>query len=367
MKKLLLAFFVLYSFSTEAQISIVANDFANAGDTARMSVAVWNPLLDYKTTGANYTWNFSELEWQSQYVDSFRNPTFTHPFYAFTFSNLPINPYQSNIALKQDNLLTSIPIINTIFTEPYSFFLKNNNYYRQKGMGMKISGIATSVPFSKPDTLYHFPIEFGNTDSANSAYTVKIPQLGSYTHKQKRVNEADGWGKLTTPFGTFDVVRVRTEIRGVDSLHIDSLSFGFAVQNDIVREYKWIGKNEKEPLLQIFTQAGFFGQIQTFEFVTKIIYRDSARFLPTDLAGTLSPTNIQIYPNPASDVVYIQLSDIAPNIQCHIYDLQGRLVYETQVERNSIQIIGTTAWSKGLYIVQLSASGQTVQKKLVVE
>lgn len=367
MKKNLLFVIAVNVLWLRAQVSITATDFANAGDTARMSVAVWNPLLDYKTTGANHTWDFSELEWQSQYVDSFRNPTFTHPFYAFTFSNLPINPYQSNIALKQDNLLTSIPIINTIFTEPYSFYLKNNSYYRQKGIGMKVSGIATSVPFSKPDTLYHFPIEFGNTDSANSAYTVKIPQLGSYTHKQKRINEADGWGKLTTPFGTFDVVRVRTEIRGVDSLHIDSLSFGFAVQNDIVREYKWIGKNEKEPLLQIFTQAGFFGQIQTFEFVTKIVYRDSARFLPTGLGDDLSATDVQIYPNPATDVVYVQTNDIAPGAQCHVFDLHGHLVYETTIASNSIQIIGTHAWAKGLYIVQLLASGQSVQKKLVIE
>lgn len=367
MKKNLLFVIAVNVLWLRAQVSITATDFANAGDTARMSVAVWNPLLDYKTTGANHTWDFSELEWQSQYVDSFRNPTFTHPFYAFTFSNLPINPYQSNIAIKQDNLLTSIPIINTIFTEPYSFYLKNNSYYRQKGIGMKVSGIATSVPFSKPDTLYHFPIEFGNSDSSQSAYTVKIPQLGSYTHKQKRVNEVDGWGTLTTPYGTFDVVRVRTEIRGTDSLHIDSLSFGFAVQNDIVREYKWIGKNEKEPLLQIFTQAGFFGQIQTFEFVTKIIYRDSARFLPTGLSGVLSSTDMQIYPNPANNVVYIQTNDIAPNAQCQVYDLQGRLLYEASIERNSIQIIGTAAWQKGLYVVQLSANGQTVQKKLLVE
>lgn len=365
-----IAGFILFLFialQSQGQISVTQNDFADAGDTARMSVAVWNPLLDFGATGANYTWDFSSLQWQSQYVDEFLNPLYSGATYAFTFSNLSINPYRANIAKAADNALTTIPLLSSIFTEGKNFYYKNSSLYRQRGLGMKVSGFPTPVPMAHPDTLYRLPLTFGNQDSAWSDYTVHIPQLGVYAHRQHRVNEVDGWGTLTTPFGTFDVLRVRTEIRGSDSLYIDSLNFGFKVDNDIQREYKWFGKNQYEPLLQINTQAGIFGQFQTFELVTKIVYRDSVRFLPTGILNTVkNDIQVRVFPNPNNGQFYVSVPENVTDAYISLSDISGRKML-TQPVTSTIETLRLFDLPKGVYILSLQCAEGRAEKKVVVQ
>lgn len=359
---------LLFSFSiSRAQITVDQNDFADAGENTRLSVAVWNPLLDYQTTGANAVWDFSTLQWQSQFVDTFLNTYMVNPIYGFTFSNLQINPYRSNIAKRADNTLTTLPLLSSVFTEGFNFYYKSSPSYRQRGIGMKVAGFPTAIPMTHSDTLYRFPMNFGNEDSAWSDYKVRIPQLGTYVHKQHRVNQVDGWGTLTTPFGTFDVLRVRTEIRGSDSLYIDTLNFGFKVDNDIQREYKWIGKNQEEPLLQINTQAGFLGQFQTFEFVTKIIYRDSLRLDPNgifDLAK--NQIQFQVFPNPSTGTFYISVPAdlIAPKIS--VTDISGRLMMSREMNA-PVEMLNAEAWAKGIYFLTVQSGKGSSTRKIVVQ
>lgn len=369
MKKFYSALFISFTFSlfSTAQITIDDTDFADANDTARMSVAVWNPFLDFGATGANYTWDFSTLQWQSQYIDSFLNPLWTGPTYAFTFSNTIINPYRSNIAKKADNTLTSLPLLSSIFTDGINFYYKTTSLYRQRGIGMKVSGFPTPVPMNHADTLYRFPINYGNMDSSWSDYDVSVPQLGGYLHKQKRVNEVDGWGTLTTPFGTFDALRVRTEIRGSDSLFIDTLNFGIKVDNDIIREYKWFGKNQMEPLLQINTQAGILGQFPEFEFVTRVVYRDSARYIPVGIFDVAkNEIQFRISPNPASGVVFVSAPENLNNAQVVLTDISGRLVLSREINL-PMEALDISSLSKGIYIITLQSSEGKASKKLVVD
>ncbi|MCS6934354.1 MAG: T9SS type A sorting domain-containing protein [Chitinophagales bacterium] len=350
----ILPFFVcsFLPIGSAAQISLTADDFPDTWDTVRMSVAAWSPQIDYQSTGPNYTWDFSNLNWQTQYVDTFRSPLFTNPVYAFTFSNLPLNPYQSNLAVKQQNINTGLPIISSVFSDPYAFYLKNNAALQQKGLGLRISGIPTSVPFSKPDTIYRFPIVYGIKDTSLSQYNVTVPQLGDYTYRQRRVNEVDGWGTLTTPFGTYEVLRIKTEIRGVDSLYIDSLGFGFNSPADITREYKWIGDQHDAPLLQINTQITQIGNIQLFEVVTRILYRDYPRFSSVaNLSASSAP--VRVYPNPAHHTANLRTSQLPSGSHLSFYDLHGRLVHELPLTGNALYTLDLSDWAPGIYLGSL--------------
>ena len=239
--------------------------------------------------------------------------------------------------------------------------------YRQRGLGMKVSGFATPVPMTHADTLYRFPMQYGNEDSAYSDYKVNVPTLGTYVHKQHRVNKIDGWGTLITPFGTFDALRMRTEIRGSDSLYIDTLQSGIKVDNDIQREYKWFGKNQYEPLLQINTQAGIFGQFQGFEFVTKVIYRDSARFLPTGIFD-VAKTEVQfsVFPNPSAGSFFVSIPADLNFVSIKLTDVSGRLILQREMN-DPTEIINTTDWAKGIYILTLQSDKGTASKKLALE
>jgi hypothetical protein len=354
--------------SLSAQITVDDNDFANAGDTARMSEAVWNPLLDYSTTDSNTIWDYSTLVWQSQYIDTFQNILFTNPLYAFYFSNTFINPHRSNIATRGGNILTGISFLTVTFTDPYNFYYKSTDSYRLRGIGMKVAGFPTSIGMNHSDTIYRFPMNYGDADTSHSDYKVNVPQLGTYVHKQIRYNKVDGWGTLITPFGTFQTLRQVSEIRGSDSLYIDTLNFGFKIDNDIQREYKWIGKGDKEPLLVITTQAGILGLFQNFEFVTKVVYRDSLRFHPV-VSGIVPTYNdaisFTVLPNPSKGLFYISVPVSLNNAKFAVSDINGQVIMK-QFLNSSVEVINAEEWAKGIYIITLQSMESISSKKLVI-
>ena len=368
-RKIVFFFFLLIAAGNflSAQITVDDADFADANDTARMSEAVWNPFLDFGATDTNYTWDFSDLQWQSQFVDTFRSTLFMGSLYSLTFSNIPFNPYRSNIAVRGDNILTNIPLVSALFTNGYNFYYKTQSLYRQKGIGVSISGVATPAPMAHADTLFHFPMNYGDEDSSNSDYTLRIQQLATVQHTQFRKNKVDGWGTLITPFGTFPVLRHVTEILGSDSLYLDTLNFGFKLDNDIKREYKWIGKNQKEPLLTIFTQAGILGQFQNFEFVTKIIYRDSVRFAPVGIfeAGE-NEIQFSVFPNPSNGIFYIAVPENLTRATLTLTDMNGKLLL-TREMHSSYDALDLSEFSKGIYLLTLQSTAGRAQKKLVVQ
>jgi|ERR1043165_6284910 hypothetical protein len=367
--KTLLTSLLLFGLSiySSAQITIDQSDFADANDTARMSQAVWNPLLDFGATDTNYTWDFSDLVWQSQYIDTFLSTLFINPIYGFTFSNTSINPYRCNIAKRADNTLTTLPLLSAVFTDGYNFYYKTNTLYRQRGIGMRVANFPTAIPMSHGDTLYHFPMNYGDEDSSWSDYKVDVPNLGTFVHQQHRKNKVDGWGVLTTPFGTFDVLRVRTEIRGSDSIYIDTLGSGFKVDNDIQREYKWIGKDQMEPLLQINTQAGIFGQFQGFEFVTKIVYRDSIRFLPTGIITTNEDAiDVRVFPNPSTGSFFVSVPPDINSSKLTVTDVSGKLMLVREME-TPIENIDASGWAKGIYLLNVQSLAGVTTRKVVVQ
>lgn len=352
---------------SNAQITVTDNDFADAGDTVRMSNAVWNPFIDYQSTGPQSVWDFSDLIWQEQYIDTFLNVFFTTPPYSFFFNNTPLNIFRSNIAKKTTNTLTSISLLSGTFTDAVNFYYKTSGSYRQRGIGMRVAGFPTAIPLMHSDTLYRFPMNYGNRDTAHSDFTVRVPNLGLYSHRQIRYNQVDGWGTLITPYGTFDVLRYVTELHGSDSLYIDTLNFGFRIDNDIQKEYQWIALNEKVPLLQISTQAGILGQFPNFEFVTKIVYRDSVRFLPTGVEETSPAENsFALFPNPAQNKFYVLMPEDMKEALIIVTDLNGKLVLERKASGNLNQV-ETNQWAKGTYLVSVKSDNKLATKKLIVE
>ena len=70
---------VLLHVSCIGQITIDESDFADAGDTARLSVSAIDFNVDYAYTDTNAVWDFSDLNWQTQQVKEFLNPLFICP------------------------------------------------------------------------------------------------------------------------------------------------------------------------------------------------------------------------------------------------------------------------------------------------
>jgi len=317
-----------YSFS---QISIGTGDFAASGDTLRVSITNVAPAnTSLSTNGVNALWDYSGLVPASQDLDSILAVTSTGAIYSIYFANFSFNTNRANLAARGVDLSAAggaVPI-----TDVYNFYYNSSGSYKQIGFGANISGVSTPVPYTNKDIVYTFPCNYGNTDSSDSNYSINVPSQGYAEGQQHRVNHVDGWGTVITPFGTFNALRVVSELTGSDSVFISNFGFGFSFPRTKTREYKWLTTNGKIPVLQINVNVN--GQNET---VTSIRYRDIYRDLTVGLTNNPQPIDARIFPNPSNGgAVTIALSNLK-NGQCEIgvYAINGSLL--KSISKNAVQ------------------------------
>jgi hypothetical protein len=313
-----LVFFTLISFHGIAQITIDQSDMPGSGDTIRKSTALNMNQYDFDQTGEGITWDFSELQPISQTVDTFIKVTETPIFYWPFFLTI------SNLASPVGNS----PFEQLPLNEVYNFFKNSSADFRDVGFAATIFGIPLPFKFDNPDILYDFPVDYGNTDSSHSGFQFSIPDIGFIMVDRNRTNTVDGWGNLITPYGTFEVLRLRSEVQEYDSLYLDSLNLGIPV-NLVYTEYKWLAKGQKIPLLKV--TENMLGQV--IEYVDTI--RDISLGIDEEISHGSRVFNI--YPNPAREWINIELSsNITGNIEFTIYNLEGRVIAQFRKNKQSI-------------------------------
>jgi hypothetical protein len=325
MQKFTLVLFLLLAICSFSfgQITIDDNDLMNAGDTFRVSIA---SNQQYQTsvlapTGANQTWDFSSLVPISQTIDTFIDVATANLLYLVTYSNFGFNANRANI-VQQNTGGINLPLPVTL-DNPATFYYKGASNFRSPGTGVELSGLATALPYdTEKDTIYKFPLNFNDTDSGAVAASLSIPGLGSYNTTQKRLWLADGWGTLITPYGTFDVLRVKAKLTGRDSL-ADTSGFGFAIPRPETMVYRWLGKNQGIPLLEIQTTKNF-----NVVAISSVRYRDNFTPVLSSMVQNENLFNVGLYPNPCKgDYFTLRFAmHHAADVTVSVYALTGKLV-----------------------------------------
>lgn len=277
-----LASFLLV-IGAQAQITIGQNEMPHANDELLRTRAFTNPFIDYATTGAAHVWDFSNLTVNTTDTAEYLTVASTNFVYAITYADLFFNPNRANHAKHG----VDIPFNQFLpISDPYTFLYRSSSVYRKVGYGVELAGLPVPILMEDQDVIYELPLEFGDNSADFSSYNLDIPGLGFYGFSQDRTNEVDGWGAITTPAGSFDVLRVKTTLNITDSIAVDSLGVGFAVDRPVVREYKWLAQGLRVPVLQINTTE-LFG----FQVVNAIYYYDVPRTIEVvqPLASTICP------------------------------------------------------------------------------
>jgi hypothetical protein len=243
MKKI---FVFLISFTwiiTQAisQIVVTQADMPVAGDTLRLSVTNFVPA-GYASTAMDTTWDFSALEASSQKVDTFVSAYSTPAIYQLFFVLLG----GANLAAPK----SSLPIPGLPVTDGFTFYKKSSSAYTDLGYAYTIQGLPLPAKYDNPDKLYQFPMTPGLTWSSDASFSITIPGIATYSTQRIRSNMVDGWGTLTTPYGTFPTLRVKSNLAIHDSVYIDTLGIGFPLNRNIT-EYKWLANGKGIPVLQI--------------------------------------------------------------------------------------------------------------------
>jgi len=346
---------LLFSENTSGQITITTGDMPSPGDTIRKSNAVTTGSIDYTLTGENYQWDFTELFSLYQTVDEFESVSSVPFLYQLVF----IPNFVANLAMKFPDIDTlGLPI-----ADPYRFFKNSASSFTDVGFAITVSDIPIPLKFNNADVVYDFPLNYGNADSSISGVDFGIPDLGFISIDRKRVNVVDGWGTLSTSYGNYDVLRLKSTVHETDSIYIDSISFGTALDRNYT-EYKWMANGFDTPLLQVNKE----GLLVTVAWIDSIFDPATAivesQFTKPELLLNPNPItstgNITIEMDENSRVEIVILNIAGTPLK---YVFEGRLTegrHTFELNRKNINLVS------GIYFVRLKTQATVITRKLIV-
>ncbi len=323
MNKLLPALLLLISSASFSQITVTSSDFAVSGDTVRMSSAT-DPTIDITTTGANQNWDYSYLSVNSQNVVDYSGMSGASFLVNVTYGAFAPADYHASYFLPSTNLpisqLTSFLPIS--IENPTSYYRLSGDSLSMVGYTLTIEG--NEVPF-KADTIekyYDFPLNFGNSYTGRGVVNVDFNPIynGGWLQKRTRSSQVDGWGSITTPYGTFNAIRIKHTIVEEDSVLVDFMGFnswvGIPMPTSYV--YEWWTNGEKDAILRVNTR-----DVAGSEVVSGIEFRDYYRSLAA-VASVENNPEVVVYPVPASDNLFID--GVNTSTAYFIYDSNGSIV-----------------------------------------
>lgn len=353
-------------------IQITASDLPAAGDTDRRSIAANPQIVDINQKGANQRWSYQNLNPATQYVDTFRSLSSLPQVYGLLAFQKSID-YGKREAAVLDNL----PMADQLpFSDLLGLYNKSGNTFEQVALGVNLAVQSIPVPFQQNDRIYQLPLTYQQNDSSNAFVSFPpqnlpfpVPDSTLYFEEaRKRINTVDAWGTLKTPYGSFEVLRVKTVIKREDSVSLQGVNQAVTPPDQVV--FKWLAKSSGTPVLQVRAQR-LGGQL----VVSNASYQDSNRNLgPLPPTGTAPVTreaspSLKLYPNPVKYALNLQYAGSYPATY-RVYNQQGQLVTEGVLradDRKTNSKLDVGAYPKGLYTLSLtsSRSGATTVRQFV--
>lgn len=348
MKNFAFSLLLLTSVNLSSQITIDNSHMPSNGDSLRFSLSILDTALvsNYQIAGSNLAWNYDSLvpirQGISEYIASSQSP--------YNVTNRIAEKLADTIDLAGTDVYD---LFNFYSSDTSSFSITDRGATVPTGLGFPFPSTLKVVQSSiDKDEVYQFPLDYLDRDSSNYdlEYTSTFPSayVGSSGY---RINDVDAWGSLTTPFGTFNCIRVVTDIVGYDTVDAGSNTTGI---NSHQREYKWLTTQFEIPALTII------GTVDSGIFVPSAIqYRDSVRnvpslFVPIPQFST-NDTVVGI-----GDTVTLSNSSISllsTNYQWEIQPATFQYINGTSATSGSIIIIINDTGSYDVKLIATNSSG----------
>ncbi len=359
---------ILLSVQVNAQITLTRADFPRPSansilpDSVLYSNVNGGTPTSHNLPGMNMIWNESTLTGTPRY-QQFLSMSATPLIFQLLFLSCDY----------AQPLLNGGNVAGNTLTDAYEYYdyASSDSRLQVKGFGgnIFIPGQAIAIPlpalYSSPDIIYKFPMLYGNKDSSVSGFDVTLPLGGiigdiQLKRNQKRVNEVDGWGRLTIPSGgTYDVLRHVSKIDRIDSFITGFFPIGIPTKPI---EYKWLGQGMKVPVLQINGNQN--GNNVT---ITNTTYWGG---YPVGLNTGFNSTNATLYPNPANNQCAIEFSlNHSSDVDIYIYSINGTLMGEFHFANMKAgkcnELLPLNSLASGSYQVVCKTNQQTILQKLI--
>lgn len=360
MRKLLLASVVLtLTFNVTAQITVIDTDFPSSNDTAMVSSSD-ETTLDLVTTGANASWDFSFVNISTQRIDTFHSVASADFLFQAVFNNFFFYPdhlsdYYTPVLAGG---LGQASQFGVAIESPTQFTAVLSDKVQNTGIGVYLNGFGIPAASDTIDVQYELPMDYSDSWTSNSFTELDLNPAfnGIYRRHQQRNSVVDGWGEITTPFGTFQALRVKSFVTGSDSVYVDFLSTWLELPTPDQIEYDWIATGQKVPVFSVVT-----ADVGGNEIITTIEFKDKKR-------DFVSVENISvdaaIYPNPTNDQLIVVSLDLLSQVD--VFDIAGKKIFSVIPTTNQV-MIDLSNCEKGMYVIQLTQNGNVTNSKIMVQ
>jgi len=162
----------------------------------------------------------------------------------------------------------------------------------------------------------------------------------------------DAWGTLTTPLGTYSVIRSKeTKItHDTSDVHISVLGWQNAAQTtaDSTTQYTFWANGIGFPLVTL-----------TMDSTGAVSDATWLKAMPmVGITEYTAPVAVNVYPNPTQDQLFIA-TDANKAQAIQVYDIAGRLV-STQTITADISTVNTSAFANGAYTFTILGRDKSV-------
>lgn len=336
-------------------IEIGAESFPIPGYSATLSIADTTASLEPGSSGQGQVWDFSQLSPVRQDEVAFLGLNELPFSVGFSFGDATV----ARQVTADDTLL------GFTLNDAYEFFKLTETTYENIGFTFLLNEIPIPLVVERDpdDVLYNFPMKFGDGDVSISRAVLEVTIISLYYQQDiLRANFVDGEGTVLTPFGSFPSLRVVSTVDRVDSVRLDTQEVNIPLP--IQREYKWISPGERLPVMEI-NAITLRDSVDAPEITSIVRYMDTLR-LTTSLVNPLEEGGPNIYPNPASDQVWIDNQQLlGREMEIEVLTADGKKILATSSLSNLIAL-DLTAFPAGTYLVRVSMNGEVFNGKLSV-
>lgn len=360
------------SLTLSSQITIGTNTLQEVGDTLKTTFDALPPSLDLGNPGGNKVWDFSQLQGISVEVLILDAASGTN---AASFPN------------------ANQRVSRSVGAESY---LQVENGQQKlvgfAGLDPFNIGLQTVLQYSPPYLERDLPLSYHDGNSANSSFKIQVAasdlppeiveQLSNIAIDSLRLkvvfdrdDEVDAWGSLTTPTGTFEVLRQRrmelttpkleilTFLGWLDVTLLAAQDFP-ALKTDTSLTYNFWSDSANDAIAIVEVNP-----LNESEIVSVIYHTDGQT---VDIPYVQSDRkDLFAYPNPAIDKVRFDFRNLPTDqYKLVIYNILGQELWSAKyyVSGNLTTQVDISNLRKGTYLYSLvNKSDKTlVTKRLMV-
>lgn len=320
--------------SVEAQITLLSSDMTSVGDVVtRYSDTI--PAYGPGPSGAGVTWDFSSAVREDTAIT--------------TVVTVASTGFQSDFS-------SSDYAMEGVEGDSWLYFEHDANSMSSTGAAGNLLGNGNiTSPFSNPLTLHEFPRTYQSnfddtyafvTEASGTGLPTPIPVHSlRLTHDGHVYDTTDAYGTLITPTGTYDALRVKTVDYTHDVVEIRLISISpwteFSNTMDTSTTYSWHAKEQKLAIAEFAFDS--IGNPARFTF---------SAVPPVSTVGIADQeeASVSVYPQPATDFLYLKGLDNFYNYTAEILSIDGKVCSNNQLGSTRISV---ATLPRGVYILRL--------------